>query len=190
MPSPHPARRIEPDPLPRTAAASRGAFSDSTERARRADLAVFRAWCAARGAADLPTEPGTLAAFVDDMAAARAPAAGRPPPWSAATANGFSPGAARRPSSPGCRGGSEGRDARRPAVPWRGPPTACRPDRTRPLGWSCGKIVAPALNSSALCRTTRGCTAVRSIARRTVRRPPIRRARVIGTGNRASLPAG
>ena len=65
---------MAPDPPTRAAAASRGAFSDSTERARRADLAVFRAWCAARGAAGLPAEPGTLAAFVDDMAAARAPA--------------------------------------------------------------------------------------------------------------------
>ena len=72
MPSPHPLRRREPGSPPRTA--SRGAFSDSTERARRADLAMFRAWCAARGAAELPTEPGTLAAFVDEMAAARAPA--------------------------------------------------------------------------------------------------------------------
>ena len=65
---------MEPDPPPRPTAASRGAFSVSTERARRADLVVFRAWCAARGAADLPAEPGALAAFVDDMAAARAPA--------------------------------------------------------------------------------------------------------------------
>ena len=74
MPSPHPNRRREPDSPPRTAVASRGAFSDSTERARRADLAVFRAWCATRGATDLPDDPGTLAAFVDDTAAARAPA--------------------------------------------------------------------------------------------------------------------
>ena len=74
MPSPQPASRTEPDAPTRAAPAWRGAFSDSTVRARRADLAVFGSWSAARGVAGLPADPGTLAAFVDDMAAVRAPA--------------------------------------------------------------------------------------------------------------------
>ena len=53
---------------------ARGAFSDSTVRARRFDLALFRAWCAAEGACPMPAHPDLLAAFVDAMAAARAPA--------------------------------------------------------------------------------------------------------------------
>ena len=61
------------DRLAAAAAAARGAFSDSTERARRDDLAVFAAWFRERGA-DRPAEPETLAEFVDDMATARAPA--------------------------------------------------------------------------------------------------------------------
>ena len=51
-----------------------GAFSASTERARRSDLAVYAAWCAGRGLRALPAAPGTLAAFVDAMAELRAPA--------------------------------------------------------------------------------------------------------------------
>ena len=69
MPSPQPDSRTEPD-----APASRGAFSDSTVRARRADLAVFGSWCAKRAVSSLPADPGTVTAFVDDMAAVRAPA--------------------------------------------------------------------------------------------------------------------
>ena len=87
MPAPRPVRRTDPDAPPATAAAAPGAFSDSTERARRADLAVFRAWCAARGAAELPAQSATLAAFVDDMAAARAPATVRRYVSSVATAH-------------------------------------------------------------------------------------------------------
>ena len=74
MPAPIPATRVQPEPLPPSAVPAHGAFSDSTERARRADLAVFREWCAGHGAVDLPAEPATLAAFIDDMAAVRAPA--------------------------------------------------------------------------------------------------------------------
>ena len=65
--------------------AARGAFSANTERAVRSDLAVWGAWCAARGVCALPAAPETVAGFVDAMAESRAPAtrrtatAGRPP---------------------------------------------------------------------------------------------------------------
>ena len=51
-----------------------GAFSENTERALRSDLAIFAAWCAASGRRALPAGPETVAAFVDAMAEARAPA--------------------------------------------------------------------------------------------------------------------
>ena len=51
-----------------------GAFSDNTERALRSDLAIYAAWCAERGLRALPAGPETLAAFVDAMAEAKAPA--------------------------------------------------------------------------------------------------------------------
>ena len=51
-----------------------GAFSPNTERAIRADLAVYAAWCRSRGLAALPAPPETVADFVDAMAAERAPA--------------------------------------------------------------------------------------------------------------------
>ena len=54
--------------------AASGAFSSNTERALRSDLAIFAAWCAARGERALPAEPETVAAFVDAMAETRAPA--------------------------------------------------------------------------------------------------------------------
>ena len=46
----------------------------NTERARRADLALYANWCRGRGLTAVPAEPGTVAAFVDAMAATRAPA--------------------------------------------------------------------------------------------------------------------
>ena len=46
---------------------ARGAFARNTERAIRADTAVFSAWCASRGEAALPAAPRTLADFVDAM---------------------------------------------------------------------------------------------------------------------------
>ena len=52
----------------------RGAFSANTERAVRADLRVFAAWCGECGRAPMPASPETIAAFVDAMAATRAPA--------------------------------------------------------------------------------------------------------------------
>ena len=51
-----------------------GAFSENTERALRSDLAIFAAWCAACARRALPAGPETVAAFVDAMAEARAPA--------------------------------------------------------------------------------------------------------------------
>ena len=54
-------------------AAGPHAYSASTERALRSDLALFRAWCAARGAVALPARAETVAAYVDAMAAVRAP---------------------------------------------------------------------------------------------------------------------
>lgn len=50
------------------------AFSRNTERALRADLRVFLAWCQQRGLAAMPTSAATVAAFIDDMANSRAPA--------------------------------------------------------------------------------------------------------------------
>ena len=46
---------------------ARGAFARNTERAVRADTAVFTAWCARRGHVALPAAPRTVAAFVDAM---------------------------------------------------------------------------------------------------------------------------
>ncbi len=54
--------------------AADGAFSANTERAVRADLAIYTAWCAEQGRPALPAGPDTIAAFVDAMAATRAPA--------------------------------------------------------------------------------------------------------------------
>ncbi len=54
--------------------AARGAFSDSTERALRSDLAIFAGWCAEQGMRALPATAETVAAFVDAMSEARAPA--------------------------------------------------------------------------------------------------------------------
>ena len=54
--------------------ATEGAFSANTERALKADLRIYTAWCVAEGRAALPAVPETIAAFVDAMAATRAPA--------------------------------------------------------------------------------------------------------------------
>ena len=54
--------------------AARGAFSDNTERALKADLAIYAEWCAERGERALPAAPETVAAFVDAKAELRAPA--------------------------------------------------------------------------------------------------------------------
>ena len=54
--------------------ATRGAFSGNTERAVRSDLDIYTQWCAEHGKIALPAKAETVAAFVDDMAEARAPA--------------------------------------------------------------------------------------------------------------------
>ena len=46
---------------------ARGAYARNTERAVRADTAIFAAWCSKQGHAALPAAPRTLAAFVDAM---------------------------------------------------------------------------------------------------------------------------
>ena len=56
-------------------AAARGAFAPNTERAVRADTAVFVALCDEDGrSATLPAEPATVAAFVDAVTDSRKPA--------------------------------------------------------------------------------------------------------------------
>ena len=54
--------------------AAQGAMSANTERALRADLAIFGAWCAEHGLQALPASAKTLATFVEAMAKGRAPA--------------------------------------------------------------------------------------------------------------------
>ena len=64
-----PVRQLDP-----CAEAARGALSANTLRARRSDLEIFTGWCIERGEAALPTDPDTVAAFVDSMTETRAPA--------------------------------------------------------------------------------------------------------------------
>jgi site-specific recombinase XerD len=56
------------------AEASRGAYATNTERAFRADVSIYTAWCSEHGRAALPASADTVAAFIDNMAATRAPA--------------------------------------------------------------------------------------------------------------------
>ena len=79
--------------------ASKGAFSANTERAVKADLGIYTAWCAEQGRAALPASPDTIAAFVDAMAATRAPATVRRYVASIAVAH-RAIGRARTPRSP------------------------------------------------------------------------------------------
>ena len=51
-----------------------GAFALNTERAVKADTAVFSAWCAERPLSALPAAPETVASFIDAMAETRKPA--------------------------------------------------------------------------------------------------------------------
>ena len=62
------------DELARFAHGAHGAFSPSTERALRSDLGIYAKWCAAHGERALPSRAEAVAAFVDEMAAHRAPA--------------------------------------------------------------------------------------------------------------------
>ena len=56
------------------AAAARGAYAKNTERALRADVAIFTAWCSEAGHAALPASAETIAGFIDAMAGIKAPA--------------------------------------------------------------------------------------------------------------------
>jgi integrase len=53
---------------------ARGAFSPNTERAIKADTAIFTDWCAGRQLAALPASPDTIVVFVDNQAQTKAPA--------------------------------------------------------------------------------------------------------------------
>ena len=62
------------EPLAAYFEAASGAFSPNTERALRADVQVFGAWCRRHRRAAFPASPDTVAAFVDDMAGSKTPA--------------------------------------------------------------------------------------------------------------------
>ncbi len=62
------------DRLIEHAEAARGAYARNTERALRADVAVFTAWCADANRLAMPASFETVAAFIDAMAACRTPA--------------------------------------------------------------------------------------------------------------------
>ena len=53
---------------------ARGAFAGNTQRALRADVAVFTGWCIQEGRQALPASPGTVVACIDAVAASKAPA--------------------------------------------------------------------------------------------------------------------
>ena len=71
----HAVSEHAPAPPPEASldAALRG-FSDNTQRAIRSDFGIFDAWCHARQLPALPAAAASVANFVDDMAASRAPA--------------------------------------------------------------------------------------------------------------------
>ena len=54
--------------------ALRGAYSENTIRAYRADFADFEEWCLAASAVSLPALPETLATYVEAMALVKTPA--------------------------------------------------------------------------------------------------------------------
>jgi hypothetical protein len=60
--------------LAQHAAAARGAYAANTERALRADVAIFTAWCGDAAHAALPASAETIAGFIDAMAGIKAPA--------------------------------------------------------------------------------------------------------------------
>jgi hypothetical protein len=60
--------------LARHAQAARGAYASNTERALRADTAVFTAWCAEARLMSLPAAPDTIVAYVDHAGEIKAPA--------------------------------------------------------------------------------------------------------------------
>ena len=62
------------EPLAAYLEAARGALSPNTERALRADVEIFRAWCRRHFRAAFPASPATVVGFVDDMARVKTPA--------------------------------------------------------------------------------------------------------------------
>ena len=54
--------------------AARGAFSSNTERALRADVEIFAAWCRHHLRVAVPASAATVVAFIDDRARVKAPA--------------------------------------------------------------------------------------------------------------------
>ena len=74
-------RSFEPDdievvgePLTAYLEEARGAFSRNTERALRADVQIFAAWCRQHVRAAFPADAATVVAFVDDMGRVKTPA--------------------------------------------------------------------------------------------------------------------
>ena len=61
-------------PLTAYLKAARGAFSRNTERALRADVQIFRAWCRRHFRAAFPASAATVVDFVDEMAQVKTPA--------------------------------------------------------------------------------------------------------------------
>ena len=62
------------EPLTAYLEEARGAFSRNTERALRADVQIFAAWCRQHVRAAFPADAATVVAFVDDMARVKTPA--------------------------------------------------------------------------------------------------------------------
>ncbi len=62
------------EPLTAYLEAARGAFSRNTERALRADVQIFAAWCRRHVRAAFPASAATVVAFVDEMARVKTPA--------------------------------------------------------------------------------------------------------------------
>ena len=62
----------EEDPLAAYFDAARGAFSPNTERALRADVAIFAAWCRHHLRVAVPASAATVVAFIDDRARVKA----------------------------------------------------------------------------------------------------------------------
>ena len=62
------------EPLSAYFEAARGALSRNTERALRADVQIFAAWCRRHFRAAFPADAATVVAFVDDMGRVKTPA--------------------------------------------------------------------------------------------------------------------
>ena len=62
------------EPLAAYFEAARGAFSRNTERALRADVQIFAAWCRQHVRPAFPADAATVVAFVDDMGRVKTPA--------------------------------------------------------------------------------------------------------------------